>query len=618
MAQNMTGGTLNPTSAQPNNVQSASLYVGDLKPEVTEALLFEIFNAVGPVASIRVCRNAITRKSLGYAYVNFHNIVDAERALDTMNFTSIRGRPCRIMWSMRDPTLRKSGKGNIFVKNLDPSIDHKTLYDTFSMFGDILSCKVAMKDGGDGNQVSVGYGFVHYSSEEAAKNAINKVNGMEIAHKTVVVEEFKAREQRADGDRPFTNVYLKNLPEGTSKEDLLKIINQACKDLGDLNIESAYVKDQPHHFFKACWGCVDFKDAEQAKKAVELINGNKMNLSPENPEAKELEAYPFQTKSQRSIANKKQFESKRAERLQKYAGVNVYIKNLHDSIDDDRLKQEFSQFGEITSARVMLDTHGRSKGFGFVSFKLPDQATKAITEMNTKIVEGKPLYVALHQPRAIRDAQLAQRFSHQRNPAGMGGFGGGGPGMGGRPGMWNQNQQARMMMGGRGYPGPGPMGYNQMPSHVGGGGYGGMQTPQGFAAGGYGQQPMPFNNRNRMRQPRGAGRDFSTPGGPQLQQHPGPMPNALQTLPAQPQQLNAKTLTQADPQQQKQMIGERVFPLVQQREPKLAGKITGMLLEMDNTELLHLLESPQSLSDKINEALAVLREHQIIAQSGAE
>merc|ERR1719472_40881 len=76
-----------------------------------------------------------------------------------------------------------------------------------------------------------------------------------------------------------------------------------------------------------------------------------------------------------------------------------------------------------------------------------------------------------------------------------------------------------------------------------------------------------------------------------------------------PQEINAATLAAAPPEQQKQLLGERLFPLIQNVEPHLAGKITGMLLEMDNGELLNLLESPDALNAKIMEALSVLQMH---------
>merc|ERR1711992_444184 len=74
--------------------------------------------------------------------------------------------------------------------------------------------------------------------------------------------------------------------------------------------------------------------------------------------------------------------------------------------------------------------------------------------------------------------------------------------------------------------------------------------------------------------------------------------------------LTASMLAAAQPQEQKQMLGERLFPLIQRMHPDLAGKITGMLLEIDNAELVHMLEDQNSLKGKVEEAGAVLQAHQ--------
>jgi polyadenylate-binding protein len=77
-----------------------------------------------------------------------------------------------------------------------------------------------------------------------------------------------------------------------------------------------------------------------------------------------------------------------------------------------------------------------------------------------------------------------------------------------------------------------------------------------------------------------------------------------------PPELNAAMLAAAEPSQQKQMLGERIYPLVNdQTGAELAGKVTGMLLEIENFELLKLIDEPALLKDKVTEAMKVLKEH---------
>ena len=69
----------------------------------------------------------------------------------------------------------------------------------------------------------------------------------------------------------------------------------------------------------------------------------------------------------------------------------------------------------------------------------------------------------------------------------------------------------------------------------------------------------------------------------------------------------ASQLANASPEDQRMLLGETLYPMIEAMEPSNAAKITGMLLEMDQSEVLHLIESPDSLSAKVAEAISVLK-----------
>ncbi|XP_073464140.1 embryonic polyadenylate-binding protein-like [Aquarana catesbeiana] len=609
----------------------SSLYVGDLHVDVTEAMLYEKFLPAGPILSIRVCRDLTTRRSLGYAYINFQQPADAERALDTMNFEVIKGRPIRIMWSQRDPGLRRSGVGNVFIKNLDDSIDNKALYDTFSTFGNILSCKVVCDENG-----SRGYGFVHFETQEAATKAIQTMNGMLLNDRKVFVGHFKSRKEReleyGAKVMEFTNVYIKNFGEDMTDERLKEIFSV----FGNTVSVKVMVDDNGH---SRGFGFVNFGNHEEAQKAVAEMNGKEIN-------GRMVYVGRAQKRIERQCELKRRFEQIKQERISRYQGVNLYVKNLDDGISDDRLRIEFSRFGTITSAKVMMEG-GHSKGFGFVCFSSPEEATRAVTEMNGRIVTTKPLYVALAQRKEERKAILTNQYMQRlTNPRPMPPppmfptfqqppnyflspaqqhlscryFG---PGQVApiRPtGHWQQHPRPSQY-----HPSPSfmrPFPPRRFTSNISSMKQASTQVPRvtphnqrvaniGTQTAGARAQVNPsvmravhqykYSNSVRNAQPVG--------GNAHLQQVAEPV------IQMQEEPLTATILAGAPPQEQKQMLGERLYPMIHSMHAALAGKITGMLLEIDNTELLHMLESPESLQSKVEEAVAVLQAHH--AKEGA-
>uniref|UniRef100_A0A673FVJ7 Polyadenylate-binding protein 1-like n=1 Tax=Sinocyclocheilus rhinocerous TaxID=307959 RepID=A0A673FVJ7_9TELE len=575
----------------------ASLYVGDLHSDVTEAMLYEKFSPAGPILSIRVCRDMMTRRSLGYAYVNFQQPADAERALDTMNFDVIKGRPLRIMWSQRDPSLRKSGVGNIFIKNLDKSIDNKALYDTFSAFGNILSCKVVCDENG-----SKGYGFVHFETHEAAERAIEKMNGMLLNDRKLTVITLPA-------SRCFDLVACLCVVAGPALS-IRVMTDNGGKSRG--------------------FGFVSFERHEDAQRAVDEMNGKELN-------GKQVYVGRAQKKGERQTELKRKFEQMKQDRMTRYQGVNLYVKNLDDGLDDERLRKEFAPFGTITSAKVRTT-------YTFFFFFSPTNPVKAVTEMNGRIVATKPLYVALAQRKEERQAHLTSQYMQRMasvravpnpvlnpyQPAPPSGyFMAAIPQAQNRAAYYPTSQLAQLRPSPRwATQGVRPQHFQGMPNTIRPSAprpqtFGAMRpasqvprviAPQRMASQAMGPRPSIAGAATGTAQVRGVPQYKYAPGVRNPQQHMPTQPQVPMQQPAvhvQGQEpLTASMLAAAPPQEQKQMLGERLFPLIQNMHPSLAGKITGMLLEIDNSELLHMLESPESLRSKVDEAVAVLQAHQ--------
>jgi len=259
----------------------------------------------------------------------------------------------------------------------------------------------------------------------------------------------------------------------------------------------------------------------------------------------------------------------------------LYIKNLEDDIKEDQLRKEFSVFGTIRSLKIMTDEKKNSKGFGFICFDTPEQAQRAIGEMNNRPLQGstKPLYVAFHEPKEIRRQKLAQeQYQRKQNP---------------RPNML----QAVYPPPGYSYP------PNAGPPHY-------IYPSQLVRS----SQPPARN----WGYPPNTGVPFSAqgPAGQSGQRNqPRPTGAVSRTKPQQParhtpqnEPLTLEQLALFPPDQQKLLLGEKLYVLIFQKQPEKAGKITGMLLDSGWSfeELWSLLENEGKLNQKIDEALSVL------------
>ncbi|KAH1231455.1 Splicing factor 3B subunit 4 [Glycine max] len=164
--------------------QDATAYVGNLDPQISEELLWELFVQAGPVVNVYVPKDRVTNQHQGYGFVEFRSEEDADYAIKVLNMIKLYGKPIRVNKASQDKKSLDVG-ANLFIGNLDPDVDEKLLYDTFSAFGVIVTNPKIMRDPDTGN--SRGFGFISYDSFEASDSAIEAMNGQYLCNRQITV-----------------------------------------------------------------------------------------------------------------------------------------------------------------------------------------------------------------------------------------------------------------------------------------------------------------------------------------------------------------------------------------------------------------------------------------------
>ncbi|KAH9652812.1 Oligouridylate-binding protein 1B [Citrus sinensis] len=235
-----------------------SVYVGNIHPQVTNALLQEVFSSTGPLEGCKL----IKKDKSSYGFVDYFDRRSAALAIVTLNGRHIFGQPIKVNWayasSQREDT---SGHFNVFVGDLSPEVTDATLFACFSVFPTCSDARV-MWDQKTGR--SRGFGFVSFRNQEDAQSAINDLNGKWLGNRQIRCNW--AAKGATSGDEKQSSDFksVVELTNGTSEDGQEKSNEDAPENnpqyttvyVGNLSSEVTSV-DLHRHFHALCVGTIE-------------------------------------------------------------------------------------------------------------------------------------------------------------------------------------------------------------------------------------------------------------------------------------------------------------------------------------------------------------------------
>lgn len=375
-----------------SNTKNCSVYVGDLPFKTVESDLYKIFNSVGSILTIKLIKpqnENYSNYNSAYAYIIFNQQSEAEEAVAKLNFYKLHDKEIRVMFYDKE-NLKKSTGGNIVIKNLSPECDCKTLHDTFSIFGEILSCKVAQNTQGQ----CKGFGFVQFKKKSSAKKAIKLGSEMQMDGFNIKVEKYEKNYKTKTNVPNFTNIFFKNFPLEKSEEDLKKIFEEHGE------VTSFHFSTKSDGNLRG-FGFANFKNTEDAQNAIEKLH-NKNIFGNEYPE-------PFYVQQAQKKQQRVDLLSAAFEKLSMNGLTykrNLYVTKLPANYDQEKVTDLFATFGKVISVIVGKDNIlNEEKNWAYVCFSSADEASLAIEKGNNLTIQDSKISISYFKNKNERQTE---------------------------------------------------------------------------------------------------------------------------------------------------------------------------------------------------------------------
>jgi len=337
-------------------LSKANLIVNYIPQSLSQDEVRNMFNAIGPVKNCKLVRDHASGISLGYAFLEYYNPEDAQRAILKLDKCRIQSKTLRVSYSR--PSSSDIKNANLYIAGLPPTVDEDKLSILFNPFGQIITHKVLYNPDGS----SRGVGFVRFDKRSEAQAAIDAMNGKSLDGATV----------------PLSVKFA--IPPA------VKNLNQA------LGVNIAQNPVAAAAMMAAGGG------RNQNVRFSPMASGSGNN--PQGVVGMMAAAAAAQQSLQTPIQNALSGPLDQTGRSM--GPWCVYVYGLQPTASEVTLYQLFAPFGAILSVRLMRDltkSEQHCKGYGFVNFLNYADAHKAVMQMNNFLYEEKFLQVSFKSSR---------------------------------------------------------------------------------------------------------------------------------------------------------------------------------------------------------------------------